>query len=428
MIIIVNLGGERMRRRSKIILVGSFLVVILLGFGFVPETSSIQPSVIQIGVITTSTFQLDELKPLYKRIIETDINKYLAELPNNKYWNSIRVDFLLEDAQASSIIHLEKVQLFHEMGIDLIIGGGWSSMAAESLDYVNDNDILLFSPSSTSPELSFPRDNLFRLCPDANHDAKAIAAMISSRGIQDIIVIYRDDGWGNGLYAAFEAEYTSEGGAILSSFSYGWDEYDFTSHLVAAEDVATISEDAGVLLLGFDETVDLVDQAEPAVYPALNSLPWFGSISTAQNTLFLDDDVLAARACELGILSPLLTPTESLKYKEMAQRCEKLGFDSLSFYTATHIDIAWMITQAVLLTRTTSYPSVLVSDIIDVIPDIASRYFGYTGWCNLNDAGDRNICDYDIWGYDYDALNEPSIILCGLYNGATSTVHWQIGY
>ena len=58
-----------------------------------------------------------------------------------------------------------------------------------------------------------------------------------------------------------------------------------------------------------------------------------------------------------------------------------------------------------------------------MLPDVASRYYGYTGWCLLNEAGDRFTRDFDIWGYGY-IDDEPSIIKYGFYDSTTGTVTW----
>ena len=64
------------------------------------------------------------------------------------------------------------------------------------------------------------------------------------------------------------------------------------------------------------------------------------------------------------------------------------------------------------------------TDVINVIPDIASRYYGYTGWCLLNEAGDRYKTDYDIWGYGLiDGM--PDFVHYGYYDSETGQVHWS---
>ena len=78
-------------------------------------------------------------------IANEDINDYMAS-------NGLDYSFtyVLEDAEGQTAIQLEHLQNFRSMGINLLIGGGWLSQDQASLSYINDNDMLLFSPSSTS--------------------------------------------------------------------------------------------------------------------------------------------------------------------------------------------------------------------------------------------------------------------------------------
>ena len=81
--------------------------------------------------------------------------------------------------------------------------------------------------------------------------------------------------------------------------------------------------------------------------------------------------------------------------------------------------------MAVLETRSSSGSPVLSAiDVIKVVPDVASRYYGYSGWCLLNEAGDRYASNYDIWGYGM-IDGEPSFVYYGYYNSITGIVIWQ---
>ena len=64
------------------------------------------------------------------------------------------------------------------------------------------------------------------------------------------------------------------------------------------------------------------------------------------------------------------------------------------------------------------------TDVIKVLPDICSRHFGYSGWCLLNDAGDRFSSDYEIWGYERvgGATSENKL---GTYNSVTGKITWN---
>lgn len=85
---------------------------------------------VEIGVISSTTDGLEN----YATIIDLankDITDYMAQKGLDysfTYW--------IEDAQGSAAVHLEHVQKFKSIGIDLLIGGGWSSQASASLSLI----------------------------------------------------------------------------------------------------------------------------------------------------------------------------------------------------------------------------------------------------------------------------------------------------
>ena len=115
--------------------------------------------IIKIGYIAADTTGLETAKPYLEQIIAPDLNKYLRDLGYN-----FQVQFLIENANGQPNIHLEKIQGFHSIGVNLVIGGGWSSQAQSALSYMNSNNMLLVSTSSTSPTLAIANDRLFRMC------------------------------------------------------------------------------------------------------------------------------------------------------------------------------------------------------------------------------------------------------------------------
>ena len=230
-------------------------------------------------------------------------------------------------------MHLQKVQEFHDERVDLIIRGRWSSQAQSSLDYANDNEMLLFSPSSTSPQLAIHDDNLFRLCPDDNQQAPAIAEMLWSWGIEAVTVIQRGDVWADGIYNKFKDEYPVRGGVILKRIRYAEDVQDFSNYLADAEAEASNAvgvygaKHVGVLILSFAESVTMVTQAKD--YSTIYSLKWFGSDGTAMSQQLIDD--APEESDHLKIFSTLAAPEYSLKFNEMAERWYNLVSRPLDF-------------------------------------------------------------------------------------------------
>lgn len=408
-----------MKKKPLVILVTIVLMFSVCGI-IVAESMHVKP--IQIGVIAETTSNYETLILYFEEIIEPDINDYCSKLPRNRFRPRAMFDFIVRDAEGSAERHLELVQEFHEEGIDLIIGGPWSSMASYSLDYINENGVLLVSASSTSPILAIPDDNLFRMSPVDTMQGAAIAEMLYSKGVDELVIIYRDDAWGAGLNDVVTDEFMARGGTILASIGYPQDEVDFASYLQDAEEAA----DAGtgtvaVELISFNEAADILYEARN--YITIYDVDWFGCDGTARSSTILNE--APDEAVHVKLYSTRAAPTYSSKYYEMAERYESVTGNEYDFYPSCQADAAWLLAMSVMETRSTSgKPQLLGTDVAEVFPDVASRYFGYSGWCLLNEAGDRMRTDYNIWGYGY-VNGDVEFVYYGYYNTLTGEVHWE---
>jgi branched-chain amino acid transport system substrate-binding protein len=71
------------------------------------------------------------------------------------------------------------------------------------------------------------------------------------------------------------------------------------------------------------------------------------------------------------------------------------------------------------------------TDVVPIIDDVAYNYWGASGWCRLNDEGDRYGSDYLIWGYGENAQSEVDNVCYGLYQSTIGEVIWYadvLGY
>jgi branched-chain amino acid transport system substrate-binding protein len=231
---------------------------------------------IQIGYISSTTAGLETATPLVQDILMADYNEYAAKLGMD-----VDFDWLIDDATGQAAVHLEKVQGFKSMDVNVFLGGGWSSHAQAALSYCNDNDMLMWSSSSTSPLLAIADDNLYRMCPDDTIQAPAISAMLLSHGIKAVVVMQRGDAWADGIYNYFEPAYTAGGGVVIEKIRYAGEATEFSNYLQTAEAkiadaIATYGiEHVALEVIAFSESVVMVTQAVD--YPAVYSVPWFGS-------------------------------------------------------------------------------------------------------------------------------------------------------
>jgi branched-chain amino acid transport system substrate-binding protein len=240
---------------------------------------------IQIGLTTSSTSGLETTVPLVEDILEPELAEFMDAIGLG-----ITFDFLIEDNQGTAAIALEKTQTFKAMGVNLVIGHGWSSQCQAALSYVNENDMLLLSASSTSPILAIPNDRLFRTCPNDFVQAPAIARMWKSWGVKGVLTIHRADAWGDGLWNVLEPLWEEVGIDDLGRIRYAGEVTEFSSYLDNANDIVTAaieeyggSQYVGIQYFSFAEFRTISSQA--ADYPNLIDTIWMTTESGGRSQL-----------------------------------------------------------------------------------------------------------------------------------------------
>jgi len=348
---------------------------------------------------------------------EEDINDYME-----RYNYSYRFEFLIENAEGQVDVHLEKVQEFKSMGVNLIIGGASSSQAQGSLSYVNQNDMLLLSHGSNNPLLGIPDDNLFRLCPTVIFQTRAIAETLRRYGIEACVVIQRADAVVDDIYTALKEEYEDLGGAILGRIRYEVGTTDFGDYLQTAENIAAQAvEEYGrhrvaVEVLGLDEVAGMAAQA--ADYSTLYSLKWFGYVGTALADRILSD--APEEADHLKIFSPIIMPPDNQQYQSLYDRYSSVMDRGPNFFEAAFYDACWLYALTV-----AEADSADAMDVKAQLPLLASRYGGASGEWDLNEDGDRESANYNILGYVLeDGVAER--VKYGYYDGKTGQVVWEV--
>ena len=96
----------------------------------------------------------------------------------------------------------------------IVIGPFTSAELIASRNYADTNDILLISPSSTSPSLAIPEDNIFRFLPDDTKEAQATANKMWQDGIRAIVPMWRNDTYGNELSKYVTSDFVKLGGTV----------------------------------------------------------------------------------------------------------------------------------------------------------------------------------------------------------------------
>ncbi len=201
----------------------------------------------------------------------------------------------------------------------------------------------------------------------------------------------------NSITDALETEFADRGGTMYPRIAYPAEaisnlEYDFTEYLVEAEALAYANVDGNMALviLGMKETAQIMSQAYVGYkdYRTLHELGWYGWMGTPFSTI---ESIAPDAAAIYGMASTVVVPTKSEKWFDFS---DDLGYEP-TFYDACLYDICWIYAKSVLEASSTN-----IVDVKAVMLEVTNQYFGVTGWCNLNEDGDRYPVDYDIMKYD----------------------------
>jgi hypothetical protein len=175
-----------------------------------------------------------------------------------------------DDGTSPEVAQATVNRLIEQEGVSVIIGAGASGVSRAVLPIVREAGVILFSPCNTAAVLSTEEDGglYFRTAPPDGLQAAALADIIVRDGTRKLAVIYRDDAYGDGLAKSTKDNLVAAGLSPdnISLLPYNADAanalvagdataIDFTG---TADSVRQADPD-GVLIVGFDETANIVD-------------------------------------------------------------------------------------------------------------------------------------------------------------------------
>jgi len=371
---------------------------------------------IQIGLTSSTTAGLVTTIPLAE-IIQQDINEYYEKL-------DVTFEFVVKDNQGSDAVALQNTKEYRQQGIDLIVGHGWSSQSLAALAYANQKEMILLSPSSTTPILAIPDDMFFRTCPTDFVQGPAIAAMWSTWGVKAVLTMHRADAWGDGIWNVLEPLWEDYGIVDLGRIRYADEVTEFSMHLSQANDIIeeAAAEYGGLEYVGmqffvFDEGRTIQTQA--ADYPNLIDLIWMSTEGAGRGQPMLDE--AGEWATQTRHFSSLMRVDEhNFQWKSF----EESYFDSTgqypTFYAGATYDACWLLAKTVMETGS------LEADVIaEMLVPMSHKFHGVTGWLSLDENGDRQPQMFDIWGFYESDDGEYMFRKWGEYNGQAIDVTWD---
>ncbi len=258
------------------------------------------------------------------------------------------------------------------------------------------SDALVLSPSSTSPTMALPDDNIYRLVTGDNMMADALADVMWENGVRVLYNIYAPDSWGDSLSQLVGAAFEAKGGDYLGRIYYM--PYRSTSIAEAVDSakaafsgVNATPEQCAIQLTCFEDGAAFFPIAVEDDF--LSQVQWYGSDGLALNSNVLEWAEACSCAIELGFMAPLYGVTETTETAAFTDRfIEAVGVEP-DAYAMLSYDAMCMAVHA----KFNAGEDASISTLRTALETEAASMNGLTGAMTLDANGDRDSGAYFFW-------------------------------
>lgn len=370
---------------------------------------------IPIGVLYANTGHIDT-GGIAANIAIEEVNDYVKALGLD-----VTFELVEECSEGSSTLALEKFQSMVARGVQVVAGPNWSGQCKAIKDYADENHIVVFSEGSTSPVVAIPDDYIFRLPVTDDTQNSALAPAIYGMGIEHLIIVARNDAWGDGNYVTIKELFEAEGGVIEDYLRYDSEKTEFSAEAAVLNDLvielnSKYGADKVALATWSFEFSAIFASCEE--YPALVDAMWFGSNGFGRSTSFIDEH---PKAHETTFLAMIMGTASSSRYNDFNAKYLQLSGGRIAGTYTTHMyDIIWLLCKSILESGT--YDGAIVQA---VLPIVAEQYWGACGWTKLNENGDRAESSYELWTVALNVTSGlPAWYRAAVYDSGSRSLTW----
>ena len=350
-------------------------------------------------------------------LAEQDFNKYLED--NGVEW---RLKVVAEDTASNPVIALEKIAALHARDISAIVGTYSSAELRNVKGYAENNNMLLISYGSTAPSLALAGDNVYRFVPDETRQAPAIAKYFESTGITNLVPIWRNDAWGNGLIDAIRSEFTSLGGVMDAGVTYNPEAIEFATEISLLNEIVDRhasevgADKVAVVVITFSEITPIAQSASQ--YDALSRVLWFSTDTVVNDAELVNDAIAQNFFSKTGLIITAFSLSANPVSDGINERAAAITGKTPNTYALSAYDVVWGVGLSILESDSTA-----TEDIKSVLPTVLEDYSGALGSIVLNDAGDMAEAEYNVFDVNRDVWT-----LVASYNSATDMLVFADGF
>ncbi len=370
-----------------------------------------------LGVAQPFTGSLGSFGEDFARGIELAVNQMNAELESAG--SNIRFEIASADTEQTPDGSARAVQtIVQTTGAQVIVGPLTTGEVLGAKQFADENNVVLVAPASSGVAGGIPGDNIFRVMyPPDTFASKAFVGVATQRGYENVVILYVDDPFGNGLADSFTADFQNADGGEVSAIAYAPDPADLSSEAAAVSaELASLQSSGNTAFFCICFLADaqiLLQSAQ--VDPILSTVEWMGIENLATSEI-LEDAGHAELLSNANFVSvSFADSTTPLTQIFIDDFMEAYGSEPGPFtnYAYDAANIA-MLTMLAVGNDGEAVKSML--------PFVSNHYIGTAVQAFLDDNGDQAIAIYGIYQVNDDASD---FVQVGTYNGSSDSLVFE---
>lgn len=295
---------------------------------------------------------------------------------NGKPINLIAEDGLCDETGATNAVN----KLVNQNKVKFIIGGVCSGETLAMAPILNKTKVLSISPSSSSPDVTFAGDFVFRNTPSDADIGKALASVISKK-YKTIAVISESTDYATDLRNVFVEEYQKNGGKVIYDELYSTMDSDYEKYLT---EIKSLTPQA---ILINPQTEASGGKIVKQIFELGITTPLFGTNVVAGDTALK----IAGKNAE-GIVivdNPSLDENNMTAFTFLRNYKKNYGEPSFEFYLGAAYDAVYLYKQAI------EEHGFDTEEIRDYLYNL-KNYSGVIGDYRFDKNGDLVWIDYSV--------------------------------
>ena len=297
-----------------------------------------------------------------------------------------QVKLIVEDGATDTTKGFEAVKKLVEVdGCKVIIGPMMSPAVIASGPYVAERQVVIVSPSATSPEITDQewRQFVFRTCTSDVLQGAAMAQLILEGGYKRVATFVVDNSYGVGIEEVAKEKLAGKA-EVVASVRYDLAKLDYFTELQIIKD----KNPDVIIHVGYHDDAQIV--YKQALQLGLDSAQWIASEGVyAEYTLEMPE---AAEFMEKAVIGTRPTAPEGLAaFDELAAAYQAEFGIPPGVYVDTVYDATNMVLQAI---AEVGYDGAKISE---ALLRIGQNYQGASGTITFSPVGDRVSGSFEVW-------------------------------